>query len=264
MHHVCVFVRRVLPLAFLLSLVPGLTSVPAFADPDFTLTAHRGAPTRTLGENTLAAFGRALADGATAIETDLRRTKDDKLVVLHDSGVGRTTNCSGPIGSWTLRDLVKKCREDTTRQPILTAHELLTWADQSGASLMIELKGSNWSIRQIREVVNLLKDSTVFEKVAISSLRLTVLERVHRLSPRLDTQLIVSGWAKVKASIGRVEGYNAPAASLTKSRVKRLRRKGIVVVGGYADSPTQWRELAKLGVDGVVTPSVRRYQRWAG
>jgi glycerophosphoryl diester phosphodiesterase len=45
--------------------------------------------------------------------------------------------------------------------------------------------------------------------------------------------------------------------------VKRLHRKGIVVVGGYADSPAQWRELALLGVDGVVTPSVREYSEWA-
>lgn len=254
-------VRRLLPLALLLTLT--MTSAPAVAEPDFTVTAHRGAPTRTLGENTLPAFGRALSDGATAIETDLRRTKDDKLVVLHDSGVGRTTNCAGPIGSWTLRDLIKKCHEDSSRQPILTAPELLTWAERNGASLMIELKGSNWSIKQIRVVVNLIKDSAVFEQVAISSLRLSVLERVHRLSPRLDTQLIVSGWRKVRASFGRVEGYNAPASSLTKSRVKRLRRKGILVVGGYADSPAQWRELARLGVDGVVTPSVREFSEWA-
>lgn len=253
------FVRRLLPLVLLLT----LTSGPAFADPDFSLTAHRGAPTRTLGENTLPAFGRALADGATAIETDLRRTKDDKLVVLHDSGVGRTTNCAGPIGTWRLRDLVKRCREDTSRQPILTAHELLKWAEKTGASLMIELKGSNWSVNQIREVVDLLKDSAVFDQVAISSLRLTVLERVHKLAPKLDTQFIVSGWRKVRASIGRVEGYNVPASSLTKSRVERLRRKGVVVVGGYADSPAQWRALAKLGVDGVVTPSIRQYSEWA-
>ena len=257
------FVRRALALAVLLTLISAPTLGPAFAEPDFTLTAHRGAPTRTLGENTLSAFGRALSDGATAIETDLRRTKDDELVVLHDSGVGRTTNCTGPIGSWTLRDLLRRCREDTSRQPILTAPELLTWAERHGASLMIELKGSNWSIKQIRRVVRLLKGSAVFEQVAISSLRLSVLERVRRLSPRLDTQLIVSGWRTVRSSIGRVEGYNAPASSLTKSRVKRLQRKGIVVVGGYADSATQWRALARLGVDGIVTPSVRRYALWA-
>lgn len=256
-----VFVRRLFPLALVLSLT--LTAAPALAEPDFRVTAHRGAPTSALGENTLPAFGRALADGATAIETDWRRTKDDKLVVLHDSGVGRTTNCSGPIGSWTLRDLVRKCRENTTRQPVLTGKESLKWAARTGASLMIELKGSNWSIEQIRAVVRLLKKSDVFEQVAISSLRLTVLERVRRLAPKLDTQLIVSGWQKVRASIGKVEGYNVPATSLTKSRVERLHRKGVIVVGGYADSPAQWQALSRLDVDGIVTPSVREYATWA-
>ena len=259
-----VFRRHLAPavLAFA-TLSTGLVMAPAMAEPDFTLTAHRGAPTRTLGENTLPAFGRALSDGATAIETDWRRTKDDKLVVLHDSGVGRTTNCTGPIGSWTLRDLVRRCREVTTRQPVLTAKESLEWSAENGASMMIELKGSNWSIEQVRGVVTLLKDSEVFDRVAISSLRLTVLERVHRLAPRLDTQLIVSGWSKVRASIGKVDGYNVPADSLTRSRVKRLHRKGIIVVGGYADSETQWQSLTRLDVDGIVTPSVRDYSIWA-
>lgn len=255
------FVRRLVPVVLVLGVT--LTAAPALAEPDFTVTAHRGAPTRTLGENTLPAFGRALADGATAIETDWRRTKDDKLVVLHDSGVGRTTNCAGPIGSWTLRDLARLCRENTTRQPVLTADESLKWAAQTGASLMIELKGSNWSIEQVRGVVTLLKRSDVFEQVAVSSLRLTVLQRVRRLAPRLDTQLIVSGWQKVRASLGQVQGYNVPAASLTKSRVKRLHRKGVIVVGGYADSPAQWGTLSNLGVDGIVTPSVREYGTWA-
>ncbi len=259
----CRVLVRPLRLLVLVLTLTVTAATPAVAEPDFAVTAHRGAPTRTLGENTLPAFGEALADGATAIETDWRRTKDDQLVVLHDSGVGRTTSCAGPIGSWTLRDLLTQCREDTTNKPLLTAEESLRWAAGSGASMMIELKGSNWSIEQIRSAVMLVKRSDVFEQVAISSLRLTVLERVHRLAPKLDTQLIVSGWQKVRASIGKVEGYNAPAASLTQARVKRLHRKGIIVVGGYADSPAQWRTLAGLGVDGLVTPSVRDYYSWA-
>ena len=231
--------------------------------PDFAVTAHRGAPGKALGENTLPAFGRALADGATAIETDLRRTKDDELVVLHDSGVGRTTNCSGPIGGWTLRDLTRKCRERTTRQPLLTADEILAWADQNDASLMLELKGSNWSIRQIRRLARTVKRSEAFDLVAVSSLRVGVLERVRRLAPNLDTQLIVAGWPKVRATLGRVDGYNVPAAALTRQRVKRLHRKDIRVVGGGADTPREWRRLRQLDVDGIVTPSVRRYRTWA-
>lgn len=92
-------VRRLL--AALLTATAATAASPAVAAPDFAVTAHRGGPTRLLGENTMAAFRNALADGATAVEADVRRTFDDRLVVLHDSGLGRTTTCTGPIGAWT-------------------------------------------------------------------------------------------------------------------------------------------------------------------
>ena len=103
---------------------------------DFSVTAHRGGPTRTLGENTMAAFRHSLRAGATAIETDVRRTQDDELVVLHDSGLGRTTTCTGPIGAWTRRQLDRQCLERTGRKPIPHVEELLTVAS-SRAELII-------------------------------------------------------------------------------------------------------------------------------
>ena len=230
---------------------------------DFALTAHRGSPRRGVGENTFEAFRDALRDGATAIETDLRRTRDDQFVVLHDSGVGRTTNCGGPIGAWTLQALTRECRDNRSHKPIPTGAELLDFLHRTDATAMIELKGSNWSVRQIRRVVRLIERSDAIDQVAISSLRLTVLQRVRGLSKQIHTQLIVSGWPKVAASLGEVSGYNVPASALTRSRVKRLHRKELLVVGGQADSPAQWARLARLEVDGVVATSVRKYRRWA-
>ena len=58
--------------------------------------AHRGdnfcAP-----ENTLPAFELAITKGAHQIEFDLRVTRDDQLVVIHDETVDRTTNGTGAI-----------------------------------------------------------------------------------------------------------------------------------------------------------------------
>ena len=68
---------------------------------------------------------------------------------------------------------------------------------------MLELKGSNWSVTQVRRVVNLVKDAGLVDVTAISSLRATVLERVRRLSPRMGNQLIVSGWRKVRQTKGQ-------------------------------------------------------------
>ena len=53
--------------------------------------AHRGASDRA-PENTLAAVRLGADLGADAIEVDLQRTRDGALVLLHDSGLARTTD----------------------------------------------------------------------------------------------------------------------------------------------------------------------------
>jgi glycerophosphoryl diester phosphodiesterase len=56
--------------------------------------AHRG-DNYCAPENTLPAFELAIAKGAHQIEFDVRVTKDEQLVVLHDETVNRTSNGSG-------------------------------------------------------------------------------------------------------------------------------------------------------------------------
>src|SRR4028119_377881 len=65
---------------------------------------HRGAAGLE-PENTLRSFRRAGAEGADAIELDLRLTRDGYLAVLHDATVDRTTDGSGPVTSMTLREI---------------------------------------------------------------------------------------------------------------------------------------------------------------
>ena len=55
---------------------------------------HRGAASFA-PENTFAGFDLALQLGVDAIETDVQRTKDGKLVLFHDARIERTTNGRG-------------------------------------------------------------------------------------------------------------------------------------------------------------------------
>jgi glycerophosphoryl diester phosphodiesterase len=65
---------------------------------------HRGA-SGELPENTLAAFERALAQGAVILETDVHCTRDGEVVISHDPDVTRTTDGQGPIAGFTLEAL---------------------------------------------------------------------------------------------------------------------------------------------------------------
>ena len=56
--------------------------------------AHRGA-SAYLPEHTLAAYARAIADGADFIEPDLVMTKDGVLLARHENEIGGTTDVAG-------------------------------------------------------------------------------------------------------------------------------------------------------------------------
>ncbi len=68
------------------------------------IIAHRGA-SAVAPENTLASTKQALASGATAIEVDVRTTRDGHLVLSHDARIDRTTNGKGAINDLTLAEL---------------------------------------------------------------------------------------------------------------------------------------------------------------
>jgi len=71
--------------------------------PNPIIIAHRGLD-ETYPENTIIAFKAALEKGM-AIEIDVRGTKDEELVVVHDDTVDRTTDGSGSVANMTLAEL---------------------------------------------------------------------------------------------------------------------------------------------------------------
>src|SRR5919112_4289202 len=66
--------------------------------------AHRGS-SAALAEHTLAAYLRALDDGAAGLECDVRLTRDGHLVCVHDRRLDRTSNGRGLVSAKTLAEL---------------------------------------------------------------------------------------------------------------------------------------------------------------
>jgi glycerophosphoryl diester phosphodiesterase len=66
--------------------------------------AHRGASAR-FAEHTRAAYVQALLDGADGVECDVHLTRDQQIVLLHDSNLDRTSNGTGPVAERTLAEL---------------------------------------------------------------------------------------------------------------------------------------------------------------
>ncbi|MES2971367.1 MAG: glycerophosphodiester phosphodiesterase [Patescibacteria group bacterium] len=70
------------------------------------IIGHRGAAGSEL-ENTLASIQAAIDMGVYAVEIDIRKTKDNQLVVCHDSTLTRVSDSSDKISDLTLKQLQK-------------------------------------------------------------------------------------------------------------------------------------------------------------
>ena len=97
--------RALVTLAVLLTVLAAAAPAGAAANPWLTQRivnfAHQGGED-ILPSNTLYALKRSIAEGADMLELDVGVTKDDRIVVLHDNGVDRTTDGTGSVNGLTL------------------------------------------------------------------------------------------------------------------------------------------------------------------
>jgi len=68
------------------------------------VVAHRGASADE-AEHTLAAYARALDEGADGLECDVRLTRDGVLVCVHDRRIDRTSSGRGVVSTLEIADL---------------------------------------------------------------------------------------------------------------------------------------------------------------
>lgn len=107
-------------------------------------------------ENTLPAFRNAAQRG-WVLELDVKLTKDDQPLVIHDDSLDRTTVCTGKVRARTLSDIRRNCPSDILGSPgsglpsetisdpadfvrLPTLSEVLTFVRKTGAVANIEIK----------------------------------------------------------------------------------------------------------------------------
>lgn len=69
--------------------------------------AHRGLYNDKIGENTISAIDNAFRNDFYGVEIDLRKTKDNKVVIIHDPFISRVSNGVGLVNSLTYNNLLK-------------------------------------------------------------------------------------------------------------------------------------------------------------
>ncbi len=111
-----------------LAMVSAVVSFGGMKTNGVLVTSHR-ADWKLAPENSLAALENAIRYGVDIVETDVRRTKDGHLVILHDPHVARVTNGQGYVSDMTLEEIKRLNLRDalgqTTTEKIPTLEEYM-------------------------------------------------------------------------------------------------------------------------------------------
>ena len=144
--------------------------------------AHRGYITEGVEENTLKAFENAYYDDYfVGFELDVRETKDNEFVVLHDPIINRVSDGSGFISNYKYRDLLIY-NFGTNKYPskLLKLKTVLKKFPEK--IIVVELK----KIKSIKKITKLLNK---YNNVYVASFNSKLLKEIIKLNPKFKVGL---------------------------------------------------------------------------
>ncbi|SNZ10560.1 glycerophosphoryl diester phosphodiesterase [Persephonella hydrogeniphila] len=229
----------------------------------FSVIGHRGAK-GVKPENTVSAIQYGIDSGADIIEVDIRKTRDGKLILLHDKDFKRLT---GRALSPSQLDF-EFIRENITieGEPVATLEEALDTVNGK-AGLFIEIKEPDTT----DNAVKMVKEKNAENWVAFISFYEEALQRVKEIDSSLKTGLI---YMRPPGKIIEAKNINAEivlplyrlATEKAISFAHRLRlkvvswvindfetakmmyhRKSDGIASDYPNEAVKWRERLKGG-----------------
>ena len=215
------------------------------------IVGHRGVVSPDVPENTLVAMRRA-APSAKVLEFDLQLTSDRKLVLMHDTSLNRTTNCTGNVISWTLANIRAKCK--TGGQPIPTFDEVAAYAATTSLKISPEIKNKEVTDSDLAQVFSIIDKHGLAARTILQSFEDPILLRVHELRP--DLRLLLLSTRPIPVSQVQAAGATTVGIRieyLTAADVTTYRNAGLTTWTYTAiDAPTI-DQARRLGVDAVFT-----------
>lgn len=229
---------------------------------------HRGAA-EAAPENTLASFREAKRQGALWVEFDAKLSADNRVFLLHDDNIDRTSNSAGPAralsydeiraldaGSWKGAGFAGE------RMPLLA--DALSLFAQEDIQFNLELKPCPGRARETAKIV--LEElahlwPAAKPKPLISSFVLECLEIARDTAPDLPRGLLVedhpANWLDLAQNL-KVDTVNIWDQTATPEWVEEIKAEGYGLLVYTVNDAARAKQLIEWGVDGVFTDAPAR------
>lgn len=232
------------------------------------LIGHRGSPVHA-PENTLASFEIAAAQGADAIEFDVKLSADGEVIILHDLTVNRTTDGKGRVARLTLSALQQLdagawFSKQFAGERIPTLESVCAVL---GQRLYLNIELTNYATpfdALVRKVTNIVQKYHLQDRVLLSSFFPHNLALAQRLLPETPCALLTwPGWkghwmTSLALRSRRYWAIHPHRSQVTPTLVQQAHAAGKRVHVWTVNEENDIRCMADWGVDAIFTDDVQR------
>ena len=253
--------RVILPIiAVLLVVSGGLCAWMLWNEPDQMapplVIAHR-AGAAAAPENTLAALDKAIQDGATDfVEIDVQLTRDDVIVVAHDTDLMKVANDPRQIRKTNYAelsqiDIGKQFGPDFAGQRLSKLSDFLE-AGKGKAKFIIEFKQSAGT-DLIEKTLAVVRQYEMEDEVVLMSLDLNDIRKAQQLTSDIPIGYLVL------TEVGNITQLDVAFIAVQEKGVTPRMLRGIrsknkmAIYAWTVNDSGRMLELIEMGIDGLIT-----------
>ena len=233
-----------------------------------TITAHRGA-SEDAPENTLAAFDKAIEQGADVVELDVRQTKDGEVVVMHDESLKRTCGVNKKVGKLTY-DKILECsptkrhkgsdKELYAEEKIPTLRQVLELVGDR-AMLNIEIKPARTDDHLEARVAELIQEFDYYDNCVVTSPTYGSIRKIKNIDPRIKTVYVMSVAIGDFYALPYADAFSIKYRYVNTEIVRQIHELDKEVYVWTVDDKDTLESMMLLDVDSIITNKPEEMRR---
>ncbi len=230
--------------------------------------AHRGFNT-VAPENSMPAFGAAVAMGAEEIEFDIWYTKDGEIVSIHDAKLDRVSDGCGYVYDYTYEELLQfdfgaKTKEEFKGMRILKFEDILKkFACHTIMNVHVKTVNNTCEYDEelLKKIIALIRKYDCEKYVYFVTGNDTLLRQLGELAP--DIARCVGGgddcWGivdrAIEMGIGKVQLFKP---YFNQEMIDKAHANGIKCNVFWSDDAEETQKFLEMGIDTILTNDYNR------
>ena len=232
---------------------------------DFIIIAHRGESFEA-PENTLSSINLAWQKNDDAVEIDIRMTKDDKIIVIHDNNTFRTGRKFMNVSSCSYDELLKvdvgKFKGNNWKNEKIPLLDEVINMIPKDKILFVEIKSNYKIVKPLQELINQkqIDPNQInfigfnFKTMSLVKKKLSEFNSYWIIGKKSILEKIHIEDIILKCKSSKLNGVDIKDGKyLNKDLIHSVKKSGLKIYTWTVDDPVRAKQLVLDGIDGITS-----------